>query len=377
MVRCGAMIDREHALLLETAHIGPTPRSSTRIREIASQPVDWDHFKRLSEYHGVWPLAASNLYKAGVAAASSVAPLDDPVGRTTARNLSLLSQLAQVLALLERRGISAVSWKGPSLAADAYDHLGLRAFDDLDILVARDALPAVRDQLVEAGYTLAEWSAGAIDYVHPALAREYTFIPREPGFAPVEIQISLAPWPLAIDLRIDDFLARAVTAEINGVVIRTMAREDHLLALAIHGFTHEWSRLRLITDIDAVARGTIDWAAAMNRARAAGVLRILRVALLLAHQLFETPIPSDVVESAGRDWMARHLAQQTAARLFTPVAHAFRHLWKDWLLVQSRERLRDKLRFAARTNLSETVIRRMKRRRARQRARQPAVTPTG
>jgi len=59
----------------------------------------------------------------------------------SARSLYLTNELISVCELLEQSGVTAIAFKGPTLAAFAYRESGLREFSDLDLLVALSESP--------------------------------------------------------------------------------------------------------------------------------------------------------------------------------------------------------------------------------------------
>ena len=122
----------------------------------------------------------------------------------------------------------------------------------------------------------------------------------------------------------------------------------------MHGAGHAWSGLRLVADVDACAHAAIDWALVQQRARAAGVGRILAVAVLLAADLFDTSVPPAIIDAARADRVAGWLARSLARTLRTPGAPRSR----DWIGVLSRERAIDGLRFGARQFYLRCVTRR-------------------
>src|SRR5262249_45157814 len=68
------------------------------------------------------------------------------------RNLLLTSELYKILDVFSERGILAVPFKGPVLAARAYRNLFIRQFDDLDILVPKRDVIRARNILIAQGF---------------------------------------------------------------------------------------------------------------------------------------------------------------------------------------------------------------------------------
>ena len=78
--------------------------------------------------------------------------LRDSFRTNLVRNEVLARELVTLLDLLRAHGISAIPFKGPTLAASAYGHLSLRQFGDLDLFVPKCDLPRACEVLVSHGY---------------------------------------------------------------------------------------------------------------------------------------------------------------------------------------------------------------------------------
>jgi hypothetical protein len=285
--------------------------------------------------------------------------LEQRVLQTTARNLACTRQLAGLLQRLGARGIRALTFKGPTLAAGSYGHLGLRSSSDLDLLVDRRSASRVRQLMLVDGYTLPprrrQFVGSLLFGLYAGAGRDDTLRAPNPGLADVDIHVAFAFWTQGIRLDTDAMFERAVTTDVAGESLPTLCPEDLLLVLAIHGMMHGWSRLRLVSDIDAVASRVADWDAVIERARAARMGRTLRVALLIAQEILGTRLPADVFRMAALDDQARAIARTAGARL--PVAIFSGDDWdpRPWF-VSFLEKPGDRVRFHARRLIYEWFL---------------------
>ena len=331
---------REQALLLACAGSRPSPCSLAKIQSLADL-LDWDYVAAAAETHLVWPLVLANLQRAGVRLPGAlVARWQELSASTTGDNLALMSQLARLFDLFDAHGVPAVTWKGPVLAAIGYGSLSLRSSGDLDVLVPFHRIRDVRALLLANGYTqpaINVWFA-------PAARREYQFVPREAGRCALEAHVFVARWPLAVRLPTDELIARGIPVTVAGRCARTLCHEDMLLAMALHGACHAWTRLRFVADVDACARAAVDWHVVVGRARSARMQRILSTALLLAHDLLGTPVPPAIVEDSRRDrtavWLRTYLGRQ--------LNNSAKPRNRDWIGFLSREHAIDQVRYALR-----------------------------
>lgn len=287
--------------------------------------LDWEHLLTLADRHGVTELLVAPLLSSRLAQrvpAHVRQALEARQIEVTGLNLGRLTQLTDLLTLLERHGLRAVAFKGPTLAAGTYGHLGRRLSNDLDILVDRANIQRVRDAMIADGYLppprRRRRVGSLIRGLYPAAARDETLWPGHPSCVPVDVHVAFAHWTLGMPLDPKELLDRAVTEPVAGHRVSTLCPEDLLLVLAIHGMMHAWSTLRCVADIDAVAERVTDWDAVVTRAQLARMRRPLAVALLVAHRVMHTALPASVLAMATHDGPADAIASGIIARIADP-----------------------------------------------------------
>jgi hypothetical protein len=240
-----------------------------------------------------------------------------------------------------------------------YGHLGLRSCADIDILVHRRDAPRVRPLLLDEGYTLPARQrrrGGSLIYgLWSATGRDDTLLPPRPDLAPVDVHVAFMKWTQGNRLDIDEVFQRAVTIEIAGVTLPTFCADHLLLVLSIHGMMHGWSVLRHVRDIEAVATHIEDWDEVLDGAQAARMLRVVFVALLIAHAVLETELPPRVLAFAQQDASAVALANSVPKRLFDPTVVAVDWDPRPWFM-SFLPNSRDRIRFHARDLMYEWFL---------------------
>ncbi|WP_336000316.1 nucleotidyltransferase family protein [Halorientalis halophila] len=230
-----------------------------------------DEFARrtlsVARAHGVEPLVSSVLADSS---AGDVAAVADERRRTAQSNLQAVAQARTVVDAFADRGIEALVYKGPVLAARAYGEVGRRAFDDIDLLVAPEDFDAAQDVLASRRYRVAERLDGL---------REVAFAPPE-GYH-VDLHATPIPRYFPGDLPFEDLWARHVDVDVAGTTLPGLAPADLFVVLAIHGTKHCWYRLSWICDVAALAEG-VSWATVADRARASRSRRMVASAVALA-----------------------------------------------------------------------------------------------
>ncbi len=349
--------NREMALLLLCGGTRLEPDRLDQIRTLVGEGVNWDYLVDLAARHGMTPLLVHHL---AALRSKDVPPLilgqlRTAFGHNTRRNLFLAGELLQIVAAAEARGIPVIAYKGPTLALMAFGHLGLRTFDDLDILVRPTDLIPMTAVLESRGY-MPEFPINSSR--GPAYARfesVLVFHKRDPD-SMVELHWRLTPNYFTFPHdpgRVWEELAQVPLA---GRSILTLSPEVTLLFLTVHGAKHHWNSLRWVCDLACLLEngGPWDWDRILRRSDEERCRRTLFIGLLLATELTGTRLPPEIVQKSRVD--------STANRLATVIRDRFLHFPErpesqfDRLrfLLRCRDRLRDQLRssleFAVRPN---------------------------
>jgi hypothetical protein len=317
--------------------------------------ADWSTLIEHALAHGTAPLLCHNLLSLDVKflpaelIAACRAYLD---AREAAANRAL-TQLSEVIDALATNGIDALPYKGPILALQAYGDPSIRESRDLDLFIRHDDFWNALAVLGRLGYR-----SEAIVGLRPRrIADYYAYNGHDILFAddklPVEPHWALAPRTFCTEFDSAEIFERAISLETaEGRRFRCFAPEDTLLTAAMHGGKEQWSRLVWVADIAALlhAHPSLDWSAALERAREAGCLRMTLLAAELARDLLAARLPDYVERTIREDRLVARLVESVRAGLFTPTAapSVFTLTRFRWHL---RERPLDRWRYAVRTLL--------------------------
>ena len=91
--------------------------------------------------------------------------------------------------------------------------------------------------------------------------------------------------------------------EVAGYQLPAPPLLDNFLYLCAHGAVHFWSRLFWLADLAEIMRGNpgIDWQALMALAGEAGMMPLLALGVILAHELLDAPLPEAIRTYALQD----------------------------------------------------------------------------
>jgi hypothetical protein len=340
----------EHALLLLGARRQRSAKESAEFKSLMMEPLDWRFLLQTADRHRILALLYSSLEREGCLERVPPPVLESlcaAVRMRVARSMALNGELARILRTFEKLGIPAMPCKGPAVAMAAYGSISFRSFCDLDILVPESHLSLGSEALGTLGYrpALRFTADQERSYVENECAIQFRDEPR--GFV-VELHWRFCERNASVDLPVAAFWHRATRITLPGYEAPTLATEDLLLYLCVHGAKHCWERIEWITCLAEVIRvsPSVQWPAVLQRAESLGILRLLHLGLYLAQSL-GAQLPGPVMRSLESDSAARRLAARVHAELFATAAgqshyqlRASRYLF----MMRSRERWADRAR---------------------------------
>lgn len=264
---------------------------------------------------------------------------------TTLRNLLLLRELGRCLKALSAAAVPVIVLKGAALIETVYSNVSLRPMVDVDLLVPRDALTAMRHVLESLGYTLEriETHSGSV----AAYENELTFLRQGKFDTWLDVHWSLFDSTYYQDrIAMDWFWDTARSAEIAGVPTRVLGPEALIIHLCGHlALHHMGAGLLWWNDIAEVLMfygAEIDWPELLARTQDYGLLIPVRTVLTRAADEWGAPVPADVL----RELRAQHHSP-TEQRVFTELTATQRssrqRLWSD---LRGMSKWSERVRFA-------------------------------
>lgn len=345
----------EQDLLVACAQCGAVEERRRRIEAALELAPQANLTASLARSHGLLPLVAAALDR-GELNAEAI----DPGGeiRAAARRFGyqsvlLSGELIRLLNRLEAAGVAALPFKGPTLAAAAFGSPALRQYVDLDLLVRHEKFSAASSALVGMGYIPRQDPWSAVRH----LSHERTFDGRD---GRVEIDLHRRAFSRELpEIPEDELWERLDQVRLGEADVPTIRPEWLLVMLAEHAHKHLWIRIGWIADMAHLiaARPSLDWDELLANARRVGGRRVLGVGLTLAAGLLSAPLPTPIATRIASDAATCALAAEIEADLF--VRHADEdaaRLDLGALQWRSRERWRDRLRFALTPNEDDWLV---------------------
>lgn len=341
-----ATASKEFELLCACSGVELSQDQIGRVANWSASEINWEDLLRRGEHHGVLPLLERNLRLHGRDVPVSVQQsLRASLDANVRRNLWFASELVRVLQHFEERKIRAVPYKGPVLAESVYGDLALRNFGDLDLLIARADFQRARQALGELGYQPSVALTEAAERMLLETGYELSF-DSAAGKYLVEMQWRLLPQFYAVDLRIEDLLARSGSATVGGQQVPSLSPEDLLLVLCLHAAKHLWMRLIWVCDIAETLRlHALNYDIVFSRARELGIARMLGVSFWLAKNVLGAALPQPALAHVASDPQIEILGKQFAQRLASDATYDFESTEYYRFILSLRERRGDQFRY--------------------------------
>ena len=209
-------------------------------------------------------------------------------------NIQMSAQLLKMTQLLENNGYHALAFKGPTLAQKAYGNITYRQYVDLDILVDENHVFKVASLLKTEGYSTVKPLSLLQKSTYLSSAKDFSLFHQG-----THTELHWRLFENKYNITLEHCLSKEhyQNVKINDQNIKTLENETLLVYLCLHGAKHIFNRLAWICDIDRLIRcDNIDWEKAASIATQARTKRSYLLGLSLAHYLFATPIPPQVIQ---------------------------------------------------------------------------------
>lgn len=226
----------------------------------------------------------------------------------------------------------------------------------LAVRVRRKDILQMRDLFVSRGFRLPHAFTKRQEDAYLSRTCEFT-VHGGDGRSRFDSHGRMAADYLAASPDVEGLLDRRVEGSLLGCLVPSLAAEDTLLYLCLHGTFHMWDRLAPVCDMAMLveSRKDRDWPRLSERAERAGLWRTLLLGLTLAGDLLSISLPPAIQEAADRDRTLGMLRAQVRARLLRGGIGQNGFHETALFHVRSKERLSDKVRYRLIRSLIPTV----------------------
>ena len=211
------------------------------------QPVDWVHFLRLVRFHRIEGLAHLALRDEEAVPRHIAEQLADAAASIAARNLRAAIECRSLLQAFEASGVRVLFVKGLTLGALAYGNPAVKSAIDIDLLIDRADLDRAAICLRTTGFELLA-PRHSLDRWHRSWKES---VWSKPSDLQLDLHTRLADNPRLIP-NINVHASKQWVDVGAGISLPTLANDELLAYLAVHGAAAGWFRLKWIADFAAL-----------------------------------------------------------------------------------------------------------------------------
>ena len=319
------------------------------LRSLLQRPLNWAALVQLAEQQGVVPILYRSLTSLGSEVPpATLAQLKQGYETNLRRTLLLARELIRILDRFDALAIDVIPYKGVALAETLYGDIALRQAGDIDLLVRASDLSRIKATLKDLGYTPHLPLSEPEECAYLGSGYECAFDSLL-GRNLLELQWALQPRFYAVDFELEPVFGRAISVNVAGRNMKTPSAEDLFLILALHAAKHVWGRLIWLCDIAQIVKlPALNWNWISETATSLGIVRILRVTLVLTNRMLGVAIPAAAEKSLSADSAALALADEIAPQIGRAAPQDVESLSYFRLMMRLRERRADRIRFLGR-----------------------------
>ncbi|NEP36971.1 nucleotidyltransferase family protein [Moorena sp. SIO3B2] len=280
-------------------------------RLLLEQDIDWTYLLKTARRQKVLPLLYNSLKNTcpDLVPQNILKQLRNYFQHLVVHNTFLTQKLLKLLTVLEKHGISAIPFKGPTLAVSVYGNLGLRQFGDLDILVDHQDIPRVKELLLSQGYELQK-----------DLGWEYHFVDKKSRVC-IDLHEGIVPDLFCLPLDFEYLRSHLQPLSVAGKTISTISPEQMLLILCVQlgkDCCHWSVRLAQLCDVAELLRthSQLDWRRVLAEAEKLGCERMLLLDLCLVRDLLGVTLPQIILNKLQSQPVSQSLAIEVRSQLF-------------------------------------------------------------
>ena len=240
----------EAELLLRAVQGDLESRNAEQIKSLLGGRINWAYLLQTADHHGAMPLLYRQLSEgySDLVSRTMLDQLGDHFRNNIRSNFILSGQLCSLLKLFHANGITAIPFKGITLAACAYGNLALRDVGDLDLLVRNCDMVKATELLLGQGYQPMYKLGLRQEAAYRGSLGQLSFVSSHSAGV-VDLHTALLPRDFFFPLDFDRVWERRVTLSFGGMDVPSLCPEDLLLVLCAHGGKHHWTYLKWICDI--------------------------------------------------------------------------------------------------------------------------------
>ncbi len=299
---------------------------------LKQQKIDWEEIYLRAEMNAIRP-QLYNLLKqlsSGLVPEPFIEKLGLAVRENLFHQLQNTAEYFQVKEQLEAAGVTAVLFKGFSLATEFYENPADRESVDVDLFIDANDLDKIKPFMRQRGYVAEAPLDELTDTYLVEELCEYNFdrYSGEERIFHFEFHWRLSMTVFGMNIDLPELEPQLTTGVIQHKTVPTFTPSAHLLLVIMHhGAKDQFLQLKQVLDVSRILfkEELIDWQWVISNAEKYHVDKVLYVAINLASRLSGTNIPgvilqkvsSNEIESLARNRLKRMANKKDREQSFT------------------------------------------------------------
>lgn len=309
----------ESELLLYLCNPNFTSESEVKIKELLKQNIDWLKIINLAKQHGVTCLVYQQITNLN----QELIPINilnffrESYLINLKKNIKFTGELLRIVKLFESNNISVISFKGSVLAELAYHNLGMREFEDLDLLILETQIILADSLLKKEGYLPQFPLTNQQLDIYVKIRSEFIYYHPQKEIT-IDLHWRLLPKYFSFSDNAEFSWQNQQQILLNNHKITTLNKEIYLLFLCSHGAKHDWLYLCWISDLVAFIKQNpnLDWDYILKQVDHIASKEMLFLGLFLANNLFNITLPEMIIKQIKEDNTVLELAGIIKTKLF-------------------------------------------------------------
>ena len=279
-----------------------------KIIEAEKNNLDWDSFLKKARENGISAVVYSKLNKIKKDCLHIHSFVFEELKKiyymNATQNSLIFEELEKVLDTFRKAGIQVIVLKGAALAEKIYGNLALRPMTDVDLLVKKENLFSLDDQMKILGYRPSDVSINDIDFSSTYLTTlDYRSASSNSPSFHIHwhfVNSSVPNESYIRNIKIEDIWRDAEKTRIADVETLVMVPHHLLIHLSEHALrvTHSLSKLGLLYDISESVNSykeRLDWERLIKDSLKFDLSQMVYINLYFASRFLETKIPEYVL----------------------------------------------------------------------------------
>lgn len=299
---------KEDRLLIHCLRTEIDEKTRSRIIEIEKNGLDWGYFLKEARNNGIPAIIYSKLNDNKAELLNIPSDIFEELKRdfylNAAKNTLIFNDLRRVLESFNKTGVPVIALKGAALAEKVYNNIALRPMSDIDLLVKKEDLLCLDEQLKILGYWPSDRAVNDIDFTSTYLTT-LDYRSSSKNSIPLHIHWHFVNSTIPSDsyiknIKMEKIWQEAAKTKIAGVETLVMAPHHLLIHLSEHALrvTHSLSKLCFLCDIHEAVRfykERLAWDKLIEDSLEFNLNRMAYLSLYFASEFLATQIPEEVL----------------------------------------------------------------------------------